>query len=245
MRYFAFALILAIALGTEAAAATSAETSINASGEATVSAAPDIAFINFTITTRNAAADQATSANNSVYSHFTTGMRTLGIAAGDIKTTAYNLYYNPAPAPCPQAAANYPQPLCMRNPQYVGYTVTRSVSVTVHKLDLVGKTIDTAVDAGVNNVGGVTYGISDTKTLFLRALAQAVASARSEAETMAQAAGLHITRIASISSGYSPPMRVMANSIGAPAPMAAPTVIQPPSSLDVSASVNATFIATP
>ncbi|HEV2262301.1 MAG TPA: SIMPL domain-containing protein [Candidatus Rubrimentiphilum sp.] len=245
MRYLAIALFVSIALGTHAVAADVPPTSINASGQATVSAPPDIAIINLTITTHNAIAEEATSANNAIYAHFTTGMRTIGIAESDIKTTGYNLYYNPGPPPCPLVNSSYPQPPCVRDLRNVGYSVTRSITITVHRLDLVGKTIDTAVDAGVNNVGGVSYGISNTKALFLRALADAVASARSQAEVLAQAAGLHIIRVASISTGYSPPPPMIAGALKSADVYGAPTVIPPPGTLDVQASVNATFLATP
>ena len=186
-------------------------------------------------------------------------MRTIGIAAADIKTTSYNLNHVPPPPPCPPMPmqprsttpnAEFVQAVapCVRDPQSYGYFVTRSVSVTTHHLDAVGKIIDTAVAAGVNNVQGVDYSIANTRPLFLRALAQAIASARSEGDAMAQAAGLHIVHIASINSPSGMPMGAVAGRF-APIAMAsvynAPTQISPPSSLDVSANVTVVYLAQP
>ncbi len=107
--------------------------------------------------------------------------------------------------------------------------------------------IDTAVAAGVNNVQGVDYSIANTRAMFLRALAQAIASARSEGDAMAQAAGLHIVRIQSINSPGGIPMAMSAGRF-APnvmADVAVPTQISPPSSLDVSANVSVVYLAQP
>ncbi len=229
-------------------AALLGQTTIYASGQATVSAAPDTAVVSFNIASHASTAGQATSISNSVYAHLETGLHAIGLAAADIRTTGYNLNHVPPPPPCP------PLPMqpqtgampCVRDPQTYGYFVNRSVSVTTHHLDIVGKMIDTAVAAGVNNVQGVDYSIANTRALFLRALAQAIASARNEGDAMAQAAGLHIVRIQSISSAGGVPM-----SAGRFAPMAmantygVPTQISPPSSLDVSANVSVVYLAQP
>lgn len=238
------------------AAADPPSTTISASGSATVSAPPDLAIVTFNLSTHGSTAEEAASSNNSIYAHFSTGMRVIGINPADVKTLSYNMNHVLPPPPCPPMpvvqtaqSATYAQPVppCIRDPQSYGYFVYRSVSVTVHQLDLVGKVIDTAVAAGVNNVQGVSYGISDTRSLFLRALAQAIAMARAEGDAMAQAAGLHIVRVQSISSGYAPPpLRTIAGvASGALNAYAVPTQINPPSSLDVQATVSMNFIAQP
>ena len=83
--------------------------------------------------------------------------------------------------------------------------------------------------------------------LFLRALAQAIASARNEGDAMAQAAGLHIVGIQSINSPSGIPMAMSAGRF-APnvmADVAVPTQMSPPSSLDVSANVSVVYLAQP
>jgi uncharacterized protein YggE len=248
----------ALLLPVPGMAADTAQTTIYASGQATVSAAPDVATISFSLNTHAQTAEQATAENNTIYAHFNTGMRTIGVAAADIKTTSYNLNHVPPPAPCPPLPmqprtapnAEFAQsaPPCVRDPQSYGYFVTRSVSVTTRHLDIVGKIIDTAVAAGVNNVQGVEYAIANTRSLFLRALGQAIVSARSEGDVMAQAAGLHIVKVQSINSPGAIPAG-LAGRMMMPSAMAnvynAPTQISPPSSLDVTANVSVTYLAQP
>ena len=222
-------------------------TTVNATGQATVSAAPDMAVVTFSVTSRASTAQEATSANNEIYSRFSSGMHALGIAASDVRTTGYNLNYSPPPPPCPAAVAGNMAP-CERNPQDYGYFVTRSASVTVHKLDNVGKAIDAAVAAGVNNVQGVDFSISDTKAYYLRALGQAIVAARAQGDAMAQAAGLRIVRVVSISSPGAIPRPFVEAPVYrslAAAGVAQPTQIAPPSSLDVTANVTVTYAAQP
>jgi hypothetical protein len=260
IRPFAAAALCGILLvPLPAMAADPGQTTIYASGQATVSASPDTAVVSFTIASHASTAEQATNISNTVYAHFSTGMRTIGVAAADVKTTSYNFNHVPPPPPCPPMPmqsrtappnAEFVQAVapCVRDPQTYGYFVNRSVSVTTHHLDVVGKIIDTAVAAGVNNAQGVDYSIANTRPLFLRALAQAIASARSEGDAMAQAAGLHIVHIASINSPGTAPMSFAAGRF-APIAMAnvynAPTQISPPSSLDVSANVTVVYLAQP
>jgi uncharacterized protein YggE len=243
----AAALFGALFLPLSGLAAESTQTTIYATGQATVSAPPDIAVVSFSIASHASTAEQATAASNTIYAHFNTGMHAIGIAAADVKTTSYNLNHVPPPPPCPQIQPqSYPP--CVRDPQTWGYFVNRSVSVTVHHLDLIGKIIDTAVAAGVNNVQGVEYAIANTRSLFLRALAQAIVSARSEGDAMAQAAGLRIVRIQSINSPSGIPMGTLAGRFQANITAdtyAAPTQISPPSSLDVSANVSVVYLAQP
>jgi len=206
-----------------------------------------MALLTFGISSRASTAQGATSANNTVYVRFSSGMRALGIAASDVKTTGYNLSYSAPPPPCPAGVAGSMAPPCERNPQYYGYFVTRSASVTVHKLELVGKAIDTAVASGVNNVQGVEYSIADTKSYYLRALGQAIVAARTQADVMALAAGLHIVRVVSISGSGAIPRPIVETPMYrlAAAPIAQPTQITPPSSLDVTATVSVTYAAQP
>ena len=238
-------------------AAEPGQTAIYASGQATVSAPPDVATISFNINTHAQTAEQATSENNTIYAHFNTGMRTIGITAAEVKTTGYSLNHVPPPPPCPPMPmqsrtapnAEFAQAApCVRDPQSYGYFVSRSVNVTTHHLDIVGKIIDTAVAAGVNNVGGVEYAIGNTRSLYLRALAQAIASARSEGDVMAQAAGLHIVKVQSIGTPGAVPVVEAAGRFMPRAALdtyGAPTQISPPSSLDVTANVSVTYLAQP
>lgn len=231
--FLALALLAGVPLPAPAAVQP---TLVSVSGQGRVTAAPDMATETFTIATNADSATVAASDNNTRYGRFMKSVQGLGVAHDDIKTTGYNVSYNPPPQA--QPGQQPPAP-----PQRYGYFVNRSIQVTLHDLKLVGKVIDAAVGTGVTDIGGVSFGVSDRRTQFQRALRDAVTDARSQAETMAAAAGLHLVRIKSMGQGYptvvQPMMAADVYRMAAPAP---PTQIEP-SNVEVSATVSITYIA--
>lgn len=196
---------------------------ITVTGQGHASAQPDTAYETFTITSNARSGTQAASDNNARYESLLSKLQALGIAKTDIRTASYNLYFAQPPT------------------EPSGFFVNRSVSVTLHNLTQTGSVIDAAVAAGVTDVGGVSYGISDSRAMARRATGEAVADARAQADAMAQAAGLHITRVHSMQQGYA--------SLPQPAPMmrstadvSPPTQIEP-SSVQASASVTVVYEA--
>lgn len=207
---------------------------VTAQGRAT--AAPDMATENFTIATNAESAAAATSDNNTRYDRLVRALESLGIAHADIRTTFYNLSYTPPPQP----RAGVPRPPVAER---YGYFVNRSITVTLHRLDLVGKAIDTAVASGVTDIGGVSYGVTNNRDQIARALRSAVLDSRTRAEAMAAAAGLHVVRVKSMQQGFAEapfPRVMMAAPIPAGTP--APTTIEP-SDVEVTASVTVTYEA--
>lgn len=78
--------------------------------------------------------------------------------------------------------------------EYIYYQGTHSFSVEVEDVDRVGEVIDTAVDAGADEVDRVTFTLSDEKRADLRedALREAVQNARSEADAIADEIGAEV-----------------------------------------------------
>lgn len=205
---------------------------ITVTGQGSSSAPPDMATASFTIATNAASAAAATGENNTRYARLLKALAALHIAATDIHTTGFNVSYTPPPQPGQQPA----QP-----PQRYGYFVNRNVDVMLHDVHSAGKAIDAAVGAGVTDVGGVSFGISDQRSARTEAIRSAVLDARSQAEAMAAAAGLHLTRIKSMGQGQGypvPPEPRMAADVL----RQAPTEIQP-SDVQVTATVTITYEA--
>lgn len=229
---------MVLPLAASAAPAKAAATQIMVTGQGTASAMPDMATETFTIATNAQSAAAATSDNNVRYDRLAKGLEGLGIAHGDIRTTSYNVNYTPPPDPQPESGGAMP-PVRERT----GYFVYRGVTVTLHRLSLVGKAIDTAIASGVTDIGGVAYGISDRKGQQTVALRAAVRDGLAQAQAMAAAAGLHIVRVRSMQQGYaSPPVplaRMAATAMPAPAP---PTQIEP-GSIETQATVTITYDA--
>ena len=116
------------------------------------------------------------------------------------------------------------------SPKIVGYDVTNSVIVTVHKLADLGGILDQAVELGSNQINNIAFGVNDPQPLQDEARKSAVADALRRAKLLAEAANTKLGAVASITEGGNSlplPMRVrgmqmeakMANA-SAPVPMA-------------------------
>ena len=200
-------------------------------GQGLISRAPDRATLGCQIVTNNDSAATATSQNNTIYNGLRSRLTALGIPESAIRTQSFNVNFIPKPTD----ASSY-------KPPRTGYVVTRSLGVTIDNLDLVGRAIDAAVAAGVTDLGGVSYGIRDTRGAYAQALAAAVRDAESQASAIAEAAHLRVDGIRAISTGgyVPPPMPLQALGRVAAAPANVPTEI-PPSNIDVRASVSITY----
>ena len=82
-----------------------------------------------------------------------------------------------------------------------GYQGTHSYTVEIDDVEDVGRIIDVAVDAGADDVGRVSFTLSEERRDEVReeAIKNALDNARSEAETIAATEGLSITGIESVS----------------------------------------------
>ncbi len=229
-RLLALAALFAL-LGAPAVAAQVSQITVTADGHS--SAVPDMATANLAISTSADTAAQATSDNNARYARLLQALQPLGIGKNDVQTGSFNLSYNPPPRP----------PEVPPQGQRYGYSVYRSVSVTVHRVSAVGQVVDAAVASGVTDVNGVSFDTSDSEGQFARALRDAVQIAQRHAQAMAASAGLRILRVRSMQEGFTArPLPMMQEAVFRAAPNAMPTQIQP-SAVQTTATVTITYDA--
>jgi hypothetical protein len=232
----ALAVLAAFAPAAAQTAPTAPGPTLTVTGHGTVERMPDEAVVTFAIVTDDANAGRATSANNAAYNAFAARMGGLGLGPSALKTTGFDVAYNPRP----------PQP----NPQFAqryGYVVTRTVGVTTPRIDQVGAAIDAAVAAGVTSVNGVSFRLHDQRGAYRTALASAVADAQEQARALADAAHVHlggIRRIAPVGPIVPGPrpLNVAFSRTAQAAPV--PTDVQP-SDLSVQADVTITYQIAP
>ena len=183
---------------------------ITARGHGEVKVKPDIALITLTVTTQSQNQAEAVQQNAQKTTSLLAALRETKIADKDIQTQSYTVQpqYDYKPSP----------------PLLTGYQVQNSVQATVRDLTKVGLVIDKATAGGASEVGGVSFDLSDRTASQSQALSQAVVSARRKAGVMADAAGVSLGRLLTLTEGDNTPtirpvyaMRVMA-SAGAPAP---------------------------
>ena len=128
-------------------------------------------------------------------------------------------------------------------PKIIGYRVSNSLNVKTKKLELAGKLIQAANEAGANSIDSISFGLADPRTHRTEAIRVATANAIADATTLADAAGLRLVRVLSITLDQAaaprpiPTMQRM--SAGMAMAEAAPPPIQPG---DVTVHANVTVV---
>ena len=86
-------------------------------------------------------------------------------------------------------------------PRIVAYRASNTVSVRVEELDSVGAVIDAALGAGANQLEGVSFGLVDDLAARADALRNAINEAQTKAAAMADALGVRLDAILSVTEG--------------------------------------------
>jgi uncharacterized protein len=203
--------------------------SITVNGEAMISAEPDQAQIDIGVVTQARSAPEASKENAERLSRVLTEVKKLLGKSDEVKTSGYSLTPN----------YRYPQG---GKPEIVGYTASNTVRIKTNTLDLVGRLIDGAMQAGANNVNRLVFTLKDEQGAQLEALRQASAKAKSKAEAVAASLGLKILRIAAINEGertIQPIYRQAMAARGEALAAQAPTPVEP-GTVDVRSTVSLT-----
>lgn len=192
--------------------------SITVSGDATVSAEPDQAEIDIGVVTQARTAPDATKQNAERVARVLAEIKKQLGKGDEVKTSGYSL------------APNYRYPQGGK-PEIVGYTASNTLRIKTTNLSLVGRLIDSAMQAGANNVNRLVFTLQDELAAQLGALKMASAKARAKAEAVAAALGLKIVRIISVNEGermvqpiYRQAMAARAEAASAPTPVEPGTV---------------------
>jgi uncharacterized protein len=171
---------------------TAPEHTISVSGTGTVTLKPDVADIHLGVlvsrTTVKAAQAEAASAMTRVIA----ALKALGIADADIQTSNVSLQ------PAYDYSAN------INPPRITGYQMSNSVTVTVRDLSRLGDAIDNSLAAGATSLDGVTFRVDDQTAAEGQARKAAMTDAKAKADTLAAAAGVSISGVASITETSAP-----------------------------------------
>lgn len=211
---FALAFTAAPALADDAKVPT-----ISVDGKGEVVAAPDTAAINAGVTTEGKTAREALDANTKAMADLMATLKSAGIDAKDIQTSGFSV--NPQYV-YPNNSNGDATP-----PHISGYTVQNAVAVKIRKLDDLGTILDDVVTAGSNTINGVSFSVDDPDKLLDEARKAAFKDAKSKARIYADAAGVGLGPVQSISEsagnegGPQPVMfKAMAAADRAPVPVA-------------------------
>jgi len=186
------AAVLAITLLTAPARADDFPSAISVSGEATVSVAPDLAQIDAGVANDAKTAKEASDANNAAMGKVLLALKGAGIAEKDYQTSRLSLQ--------PQ----YGQNKSTGASPVVGFRASNRVTVKIRDVTKVAGIIDTLVGAGANDIGNISFEVTQASKLLDDAREQAVADARRKAEIYAKATGVTLGAPLSVSEGGAP-----------------------------------------
>ena len=168
---------------------------VQATAEAVVTAPPDRARINIGVVTQAASAEAAAAANARQVDAVMAQLRKLLGPGGEIRTINYNVQ------------PNYRYPREGGPPSITGYTASNTVQVTTNDLQGVGKLIDAATQSGANTIQSLEFLLKNDRAVRAQALREAALQARANAEAMAGALGLKVTRVLEVREGEAQPPR--------------------------------------
>lgn len=232
-------MLLAIFMILAACTPTTTETAVEsatASGGITVIGRgeafgqPDEANVHVGVDTFAEAVTTATVENEATIQAILATLQEQGIAAEDIQTSNYNLW----------AEQIYGE----RGPEGIaGYRVSNQVRVVIRDVEKVGDVLTAVIEAGANNIYGVSFSVADPVTLEAEARAQAIANAWERAESLAELSDVSLGEVVSVSEviGQVPfPMEGVGGGAYVPAAEPAATSISP-GQLSYQVEVQVTF----
>ena len=200
-------------------------------GTGEVQLSPDRATVVVGVQSRATTVAGATADNSRRQRAIIDTLRALGLGSDQIATVNFNV------SPEMQYPPN-------QSPKVTGYVVTNTVRASLRRVEDVGRTIDAALAKGANEVSGVEFTSSRADSARRAAIAEAVAHARADAETMAKAAGGSLGQLLELSSGVEPIRPFDATMARARVAAAVPTPIEP-GQLTVIATVTARWAFVP
>lgn len=204
-----------------------AEGQISVTGQGTIETAPDMATLSFLVSREDREAKDAVDNMSRAARVVLNKLETAGVASEDIQTSSLRLQ------PRRETRASSGN----RVPRITGYVAETRITVQIRDLERLGTTIDSVVGEGANGFDWLRFGLQDPSVSEDEARRLAVADGRRKAELYAEAAGVRLGSILSLSEGgaRSVPMVMEARSL------ASDGVAVAPGELSVGASVSMVY----
>ena len=185
MRKILALLAASVLLTACSSAAAETRIAVNGTGETRISA--DTAVISLGVSARDRDVLKAQQTVNENIAGIRQALLRNGVAEENINTDYMSIY----------AIYDYNEDV----EKVQAYNASTTLAVKVTDMDSVGKLIDEAFAAGANTLNGISFSASDTDEARDESLKAAVGEARAKAEVLAEASGLKITGIETISEG--------------------------------------------
>ena len=173
--------------------------SVNGTGQVTMN--PDRALVYIGVQSQSENVADALNENNDKAQAVASSLREMGIDEKDIQTSSFNIFPQQQYGPNGEVTSTV-------------YVVNNTVNVTVRDLQLMGHLLDVVVRTGANSINGVTFDVQDKSKAVAEARRLAVESARSQADELAQTAGVTLGDLQTMSVYSSQPSVAMYDAKG-------------------------------
>jgi uncharacterized protein YggE len=224
-----FGLVAVLILVLSACGTAAQPRTLNVSGNGTVYLTPDIAYIYIGVHTEEPAIATAVSNNNTRTQALVDALKNAGVAEVDIQTSNFSVY----------STSSYDN----LTGQSTGtkYAVDNTVYVTVRDLTRLGSLLNTAVEAGANNINSITFDVADKTAAMAQARQKAMTNASSLASELAQTAGVQLAEILDVSYSDNSPIPYYGMGGGGGAAAANATVPIQPGLTQITVTVSVTY----
>jgi uncharacterized protein YggE len=171
---------------TVSSSGESAQKSITVTGTGVVKIVPDIAYINIGVTSQSENVTDAISENSAQAQAIKNALVNLGIEEDDIQTSSFSVY--------PQSNYDY-----QGNITGTTFVVNNNVYVTVRDLSTMGEMLGEITQSGANSIYGINFDVQDKSEALTQSRELAIEFARQQAEEVAEASGVKLGDILTIS----------------------------------------------
>jgi uncharacterized protein YggE len=159
-----------------------AQRTLEVTGQGSLRVKPDTAVITLGVTQLKENPTQAYSAMNEVMARVVAALKAKGVTDDQLKT---GMLYLDAQYDWTKEGGQVLK----------GYRATNTVTVTTQALDKVGVLIQAAMEAGANQLQGVSFQVKDSEALMAQALDLAADDAKAKAERVARRLGVSVVGV--------------------------------------------------
>jgi uncharacterized protein YggE len=171
---------------TVAETASALPRTITVVGEGTVKIKPDIAKANIGVEVIESTVKEASKGARDTMEAVLEALKQQGVGEKDIQTSGFSVWTE--------------RPYGSEGPaDELLYHVSNQVAVTIRDLDTVGTVLGSAIEAGANNIYGVTFSLADPSQVESSARKEAVADAQAKAKELATLNGVEVGDVVSVS----------------------------------------------
>jgi uncharacterized protein len=173
---------------------------LSVSGRAELQKPADQLELSIGVVTEHVDATQAMTDNSRAMQRVVDAILAAGLDEDEYETGRFQLTPRYSARPPRDAAPDW-------TPRIIGYRVINTVQVQTGKLDLAGKIIQQANEAGANTVDNIQFTLADPRKHRSEAISAATDYAQADARALASAAGVELARILSLTLDEDPPIR--------------------------------------